>query len=195
MMVRALMETLIAGVTLWALAIAAIIAGALGLLTRFVVSPLYHSVTGFLPFDAQFPLSKIMIAVELGAFDKAAAMAPYTLFAAVDLAYVIATAALVTMGWMWLLAKFPMALFAFLRRGGIAMMPAYVVILDIIAKVGFFRLIGGLSGEDYARAVEFYATVHRLKFALLDIRNYLTIGFLLAIILGMFFARTARARP
>lgn len=198
-MFRNLTEALKSGVTLRALIIAAATAGSLGLLARFVFSPLYHGVTGFLPFDVQSPLSKIMIAVELGAFDKDAALTPYMLFAGIDLAYGLATAALFTLAWMWLFAKYPRGsgasvLFDFLRRGGIAMLPSYVVVLDIVSKIGFFRLIGGLSGEDYAGAVEFCATVHRLKFALADIRNYLTVSFLIAVAVGLLFARTSRAR-
>ena len=194
-MSRGLMNFLRSGITLRALLMMAAMTAALGLLSRFVFGPLYRSVTGFLPFDAQFPLSKIMIVVELGAFDKGAATTPYLLFAAVDLAYMIATAALFTMIWMWLFTKFPSPLFGFLRRGGIAMLPSYIVALDIVTKIGFFRLVSGLSGADYASVVEFCATVHRLKFALGDIRTYLTVGFLLAIALTMLFGRTSRAQP
>jgi len=193
-MVRDFAEILRSGVTLRVLLIAAATAGVLGLLARFVFGPIYRGAAGFLPFDLQFPLTKFMIAVELGAIDKAAAMMPYAFFVAADLTYMLAAAGLFTLGWLWLFAKFPMPLFAFLRRGGVAMLPFYVVILDIVTKVEFFRLIGGLSGEDYADALEFSVTVHRLKFALMEIRNYLTAGFVLAAVFGIFFARTSRAR-
>ena len=107
----------------------------------------------------------------------------------------IAVAALFTLFWAWLFLKVPTRLFAFLRRGGILMVPWYVVVVDLLGKVGFFRLLGGLSWPSYALTIELCAPLHRFKFAMIDIRNYLTIVFLLAIVVDVVLRRAAKPAP
>ena len=157
---------------------AVVIAGILALVERFSLIPAYRAVTGFTPFDVQFPLSHFMVGVELGAFDKAAARGVYIAFAAVDAVYQLAVAGVFTLLWMWLFARAPMALVAFLRRGGILMVPTYAVLLDLVTKAGFVRLLQGPGGADAGGIIEFSVTVHRLAFAVADIRNILTAVFL-----------------
>lgn len=152
-------------------------AAVLYLVERVTLIPAYREITGFEPFDLQTPLSHVMIGIELGAFDERLAAGPYTAFAAVDFALTVAIAAMFTFLWMWLFAKAPNRLFAFLKRGGIMLMPTYVVILDMAAKVAFYRLLQGLSGEALTETIEFSATIHRLHMAVADIRNILTAVF------------------
>ena len=158
---------------------AAATAIALGLVSHFVLVPAYHDVSGFAPFDVQFPLSPFAIAVELGGYAEGSATDAYLLFAVVDFAFAVAAAWLFTAAWVWLFSKVPTRLFAFLMRGGIFMVPFYAVVLDLAAKVGFFRLVRGLTGPSYAATIEFCTTVHRFESALLDMRYYLTAAFLL----------------
>lgn len=185
------MEFLKARATGRGLAVAAGAAVVFGLISRLFLVPAYHGISGFTPFDVQFPLSPFMIAVERGGYAEGSAVAAYVLFAAVDLLYMVATAWLFILGWVWLFSKVPTRLFAFLTRGGILMLPTYIVFLDIATKVGFFRLVCGLTGPSFAATVEFCATIHRLKFALIDIRLYLTAAFLLVVVLGL----VIRQRP
>lgn len=175
------------------LVIVALFTIALGLLSHLVLAPIYRGITGFAPFELQSSLSKFMIAVELGALAEGAATKTYISFAAVDLAYVLATALLFTLFWPWLFVKSPTRLNAFLVRGGILLLPSYIAVLDLAAKVGFFRLLRGLAGPSYAMTVEFCAVVHRLKFAVIDIRNGLTAAALLAAVVG--FVLTQRSSP
>lgn len=153
-------------------------AAVLWLVARTVLVPAYRDITGFVPFDLQSPLSHVMIGVELGAFEERAALGAYAAFAAVDFALGIAKAALFIFVWMWLFDSAPTRIFSFLRRGGILLLPLYVVILDGAAKVGFHRLLQGLSGEALSATIEYCATVHRLHMAVADIRNLLTAVFL-----------------
>ena len=175
--------------TVRGVAVAAAVTGLLALVVSLLLIPAYREVTGFIPFDAQARLSHFMIGVELGAVDKGKATQIYALFAAVDVVYAAATAWLFILFWSWLFAMAPTRLFAFLMRGGILLVPFYVFILDVIAKVGFFRLVRGLDDSAYAAAVDFSVMVHRLGFALRDLRSYLTMAFLLAIAIGFLLRR------
>jgi len=173
--------------------LAATVTGAtLGLVENLSLVPAYREITGFVPFDLQFPLSNFMIGVELGAFNKAAALDVYKVFAAVDVVYMAAVAAMFTLLWIWLFSLVPLRFFTFLKRGGILMIPTYVVVLDIVTKTGFFRLLQGLSGEDFTDTIEFCTIVHRLKYAVIDIRNYVTIAFVLVAVTYVILRRRAR---
>ena len=175
------------------LVLAAVAVGAFAALSHFAMIPAYRQITGFAPFDVQFPLSRFGVAVVLGAIGKGAATQVYVLFAITDLAYAAATAWFFTLLWVWLFAKVPMRLFATLTRGGILLLPSYVVVTDLAAKAGFFRLLGGLSGPSYGATIEFSVMAHRVAFALMDLRNYLTGAFLLLFAFGA-LARW-RAKP
>ena len=174
----------------------AAVAAVLGLLAHFALAPAYRELTGFLPFDLQYPLSRFMIGVELGAFDGANAIKSYVVFAAVHFAFGIAVAAVFTLLWAWLFSMTSSRVIAFLRRGGILMVPWYVVIVDLLGKVGFFRLLGGLAWPDHATAVELCAPLHRFKFAMMDIRNYVTIALVLVVVVDVVMRKNAgRNRP
>ncbi len=182
-------------VTVRGLLIIAAIAGALQLTSSLVLAPQYREITGFAPFDLQSRLSPFMIGVELGAFEKAAAAGIYRIFAGVDFAAGIVTALLFSVFWTWIFTKAPARMFDFLKRGGVLMLPAYAVVLDAITKVGYARLLGGLNGPGYAETIEFCATVHRLKFALIDIRNVVTLALLVIAAIGLWRSRMPRAQP
>lgn len=175
--------------TVRGVAVAAAATGLLALVVSLLLIPAYREVTGFIPFDAQDRLSHFMVGVELGAVDKGKATQIYALFAAVDTLYAVATAWLFTLFWSWLFDMAPTRLFAFLTRGGILMVPFYVLILDVVAKAGFFRLVRGLDDAAYAVTVDFAVMIHRLGFALRDLRNYLTVAFLVAIAVGFLLRR------
>jgi hypothetical protein len=172
--------------------IIAALAAALGLAARYIFAPMYMEIAGFLPFDLQFPLSRFMIGVELGTFEGAVAIKPYVLFAVVHFGYVAAVAALFTLFWRWLLTTSATRMLVFFRRGGILMIPSYVVVVDLLAKVGFFRLLGGFDWPSPGLAVDVCASIHRFKFAMVDIRNYLTIAFILVVLLDLVMRRGAR---
>jgi hypothetical protein len=157
----------------------------------FILIPAYRDITGFAPFDVQSPLSRFMIGIELGAFEESAAIGAYIMFAIVDGLRGILLACAVMLSWLWLFARRPTKLSAMLVRGGILLVPWYVVLLDITAKFAFARLLKGLSGASYGATIEFAATVHRIEFAFIDLRNYLTVAFIVLAALDFAFKRSA----
>jgi len=158
-------------------------------LSRFVFAENYRAQTGFLPFDLQFPLTQFMIGIELGAFKRGTATSAYVAFVAANLAYIVALAWFFTALWMWIFTKQPNRVFHFLTRGGILMMPTYIVVMDIAAKVCFYMIVEGHRTDLYADIVAVAVTIHRLKFAVIDIRDYLTLGFLAAAALSILHKR------
>jgi hypothetical protein len=175
------------------IALAALIVVVLTLIVRFALIPAYRDITGFVPFDAHARLSRVMIGIELGAFPQGAATGVYIVFALVDIARAAAAAWLFVLAWRWLFEYFPARLSGFLSRGGILLVPVYVVALDIAAKVGFFRLLESGSVAAHTALVDFSVMAHRMGFALADARNYLTVGFILIAAIG-FWRRMRAAR-
>jgi hypothetical protein len=167
----------------------AAVAGLLAAIVRYAVIPPYLDVVGFIPFDAQPRLSHIMVGIELSAFRRGVPADVYLLFAIVDFLSAAATACAFTIGWIWLFARVPNRIFAFLKRGGILLLPSYVLLLDAIMKVAFYRLVGGIDSGAYAAGIEFAVMVHRLGSALTDVRNYLTAAFVIAAVTGLILRR------
>jgi hypothetical protein len=180
--------------TLRGLAFAAGVAALLALTVHVALIPPYEAITGYVPFDAQARLSQFMVGVELGAFAKGAATGAYVIYAVGDALSAVATAWLFMLFWQWLFARAPTRLFAFLARGGILLVPVYVLALDLAAKVGFFRLVKGLEEPSYAATVDFSVTVHRLAMALADLRNYVTAVLVVTAIVSLLLKRHWR-RP
>jgi len=173
------------------IALAALIVVGLTLIVRFALIPAYRDITGFVPFDAHARLSRVMIGIELGAFPQGAATGAYAVFALVDAARAVAVAWLFVLAWRWLFDYFPARLFGFLARGGILLVPVYVVALDVAAKVGFYRVLESGSVSAQIALVDFCVMAHRMGLALADARNYLTAGFMLIAAIG--FWRRYRA--
>ncbi|MBY0509520.1 MAG: hypothetical protein K2P94_05150 [Rhodospirillaceae bacterium] len=170
-------------------------AGAVMLLmltVQFALIPPYEAITGYLPFDAQPRLSQFMVGVELGAFAKGTATMAYVMYAIGDALADMATAWLFVLFWHGLFEKIPTRLFAFLARGGILLVPLYVLAMDLAAKAGFFRLLNGVEGPSYAATADFSVTVHRLAMVLADLRNYLTAAFVVIAIVSLLLKRYGR---
>src|SRR4051812_9773601 len=76
---------------------------ALGLtVVRFFLSDAFRSVTGFVPFDLQFPLGRQAIAIQLGALGKGVAAQAYVPFAVADALLAAAAAWAIALLWMWI---------------------------------------------------------------------------------------------
>jgi hypothetical protein len=173
-------------------AVAVSVVALLTLTVQCALIPPYEAITGYVPFDAQPRLSQFMVGVELGAFTKGAATAPYVFYAIGDAFAAMATAWLFVLFWHSLFERVPTRLFTFLTRGGILMVPVYVLVLDFVAKVGFFRLLHGIEEPSYAATVDFSVTVHRLAMALADLRNYLAAAFVVIAIMSLLLKRYGR---
>ena len=140
--------------------------------------PHFQASTSFIPFDVQFPLTRHMIAIQLGAYESNA-RAAYLPFLLVDLLLAFASAAALLLLWSWLFSQHRTRVFAFLERGAVLLVPVYTLCCDIAENVAFARLVGGLSGESYVGTIKFAVTVHGIRGALLDLQVILTIVFVI----------------
>ncbi len=170
-----------------AVAAAVIFALLVVVVQQWVLVPHFQAVTTFKPFDVQFPLTRYMIAIQLGAYERTAGPA-YLPFFVVDLLLSFVSAGTLMLLWAWLFRQ-PNRISAFLERGGIIFVPIYTLCCDIAENIAFARLIGGLTGESFAATVEFAVTAHRMRGALLDLQMILTLLFVI-----LFGLRTGRAR-
>ena len=159
---------------------------------RAYVVRVFLAATGFVPFDLQYPLRPPTIAIQLGAYASPGVERLYSAFALVDALFAVAAAAAVALSWLWLSARAPNGLFDFLRRGGILLLPMVAGVLDIIENVGFHRLIEGLKGQSYADTIQWTATLHQVRAALIYIRDYLTLIFVGVTLILLWLRRDAR---
>lgn len=165
-----------------AVAAAAIFAVLVFVVQDRVLIPHFQAVTTFKPFDVQFPLTRYMVAIQLGAYERTAGPA-YLAFFTVDLLLSFVSAGTLMLLWSWLLRR-PNRISGFLESGGIIFVPLYTLGCDIAENIAFARLIGGLTGESFARTVEFAVTVHSMRGALLDLQVILTLLFVILFGLG-----------
>ncbi len=155
-----------------------------------VLIPNFQAATTFKPFDVQVPLTRYMIAIQLGAYQETAARA-YLPFVLVDTLLSFVTAAALMLLWSWLFRMQPTRVFAFFERGLVVLVPAYTLVCNIIENIAFARLIGGLSGEAYVKTLEFAVTIHGVHTAFLDLQVILTVVFV--ILFGLAAGAQARA--
>ncbi|MCA0201202.1 MAG: hypothetical protein LCH56_10225 [Proteobacteria bacterium] len=165
-----------------AVAAAAIFALLVAAVQHWVLIPHFQAVTTFKPFDVQFPLTRYMVAIQLGAYERTAGPA-YLPFFMVDLLLAFVSAGTLMLLWSWLFRR-PNRISAFLERGGIIFVPLYTLVCDVAENIAFGRLIGGLSGDSFANTVEFAVTVHSVRGALLDLQVILTLLFVILFGLG-----------
>ncbi|MCC6912111.1 MAG: hypothetical protein IT566_00300 [Rhodospirillaceae bacterium] len=165
-----------------AVAAAAIFAVLVFVVQDRVLIPHFQAVTGFKPFDVQFPLTRYMVAIQLGAYERTAGPA-YLPFFMVDMLLSFVSAGTLMLLWSWLFRR-PNRISGFLERGGIIFVPLYTLGCDVAENIAFARLIGGLTGESFARTVEFAVTVHGMRGALLDLQVILTLLFVILFGLG-----------
>lgn len=165
-----------------AVAAAAIFALLVVVVQYWVLIPYFQDVTTFKPFDVQFPLTRYMVAIQLGAYERTAGPA-YLPFFVVDLLLGFVSAGTLVLLWSWLFRR-PNRISSFFERGGIIFVPFYTLGCDIAENIAFARLIGGLSGESYAGTLQFAVTVHGVRGALLDLQVILTVLFVILFALG-----------
>ena len=151
-------------------------AGLFQILQKLAAEPYFEKIAGFRPFDIQFPLSTVAIAIQLGAYGEGALRA-YAMFTASEVLSAVSVAAFFALLWRWLFLVFPDRAFVFLRNGGILVAPFAAPICDIVESIGFARLISGAPGSLFESTVEFSILMHKLKFAFQDIRLYFTVFF------------------
>lgn len=153
--------------------------------------PHFQAATGFKPFDIQFPLTRYMVAIQLGAYGESAGPA-YLPFILVDVLLACVSAAALMLLWAWLFRRQPTRVFAFLERGAVLLVPVYTLACDIAEDVAFARLIGGrLSREQFAGTIDFALMAHGVRGAFLDLQVILTLIFV--ILFGLAAGRQPRS--
>ena len=157
---------------------------------NFFFTPHYQAVSsGFVPFDMQFPLSREMIIIQLGAMTDAAPAA-YVLFAAADMPFPLIASALTILFWAWLVTKSgsPALLGAFQRGWWIwGLFPA---ICDLGENVFFLGIILK-HPEPMLSWIEKAIYVHRGKAAFLAMNQAATIA--LMIVTAVMWVRGKRS--
>lgn len=157
---------------------AAIFALLVFVVQKTLLIPHFQGATTFIPFDAQFPLTRHMIAIQLGAYGPSA-RAAYFPFLLVDVLLAFASAVALMLLWAWLFKQQRSRVTAFLERGVVILVPVYTLCSDIAENVAFARLIGGVSGQSYVDTIKFAVTAHEIRGALLDLQVILTVLFVI----------------
>jgi hypothetical protein len=161
---------------------AAVVAGLTQALQRLVAEPYFETVVGFRPFDTQFPLSSVAVAIQLGAYGDGAVSA-YAVFVTSEVLSALLVAVFFMLLWQWLFLVSPNRIFALLRNGGILISPFAALICDVVESIGFARLISGVPGFLFESTMEFSILMHKLKFVFQDIRLYFTAFFFVVTVL------------
>jgi len=174
-----------------AVATALILAFLLYLIQFTLLIPHFRALTGFAPLDVQFPLTRYMVAIQLGAYDARTPLA-YLPFVLVDQVLNVVTAVAIMLLWSWLFREQPNKVFDFLERGAVILIPVYALLFDFAENVLFARLIGGLDGEAYVNGIKWAVTAHTLRGAFLDLQVLLTILFV--ILFGLTAAKRDEAQ-
>ncbi len=155
----------------------AVIAGFAQILQKLVAEPFFESVTGFRPFDTQFPLSQVGIVIQLGAYNEDA-FGAYIAFSVSEFISAVSAGVFFLFLWRWIFLIYPNQIFAVLKAGGILITPFLAPACDIVENAGFIRLIVGVPQAAYDSTLDFCIFIHRLKFTFQDFRLYLTLFFL-----------------
>lgn len=148
------------------------------LVQHTLLIPRFQAATTFIPFDLQFPLTRHMIAIQLGAY-QANAPAAYFPFLLVDVLLAFASAGALMLLWSWLFNQRRIRMTAFFERWVVILVPIYTLCSDIAEDVAFARLIGGVSGQSYVDTISFAVTIHGIRGTLLDLQVILTVLFVI----------------
>ncbi|MDX2143852.1 MAG: hypothetical protein SFV19_10895 [Rhodospirillaceae bacterium] len=142
-----------------------------------VLIPPYQEAAGFTPFDMQFPLTRDMVIIQLGAFNDGV-LAAYLPFAAVDMFFPAVGAAFTVLLWGWLAraAGAPWLTGAFRRGWWIwAIFPA---LCDLSENVLFLRLLAA-EPRPTLDLIDTAVAVHRAKLVFLSIAQGISVALIL----------------
>ncbi len=149
------------------------------LIFNLILTPVYQSVSaGFVPFDLQFPLSREMIVIQLGAMTAATPKA-YLNFAILDFVFPIFGAAFLILYWAWLAQKSLSPALKGIYRRGWWIWALFPCVCDLGENVAFLSILFShpLIQPD---TIEFAIIVHRAKNVFLAIAQFITLCAMLA---------------
>jgi hypothetical protein len=149
---------------------------------NFVLTPQYQEVSsGFVPFDLQFPLTREMIIIQLGAMTESSFDA-YTRFAMFDMAFPIVGAAALILLWAWLVQKSDSAVVIGIYRRGWWIWAVFPALCDLSENILFLQIIGA-HPEPALQAIEWAVDVHRGKLVFLSIAQGISVALILLTII------------
>jgi len=154
---------------------------ALGLLVaciglfNVVFTPMYQSVAaGFVPFDLQFPLTREMIIIQLGATSDGA-LAAYTRFAVVDTFFPVIAAVFTILLWGWLVQKSDARILVAAYERGWWIWALFPAVCDLSENYFFLKILSTYP-EPALDAIESVIPLHRGKLVFLSINQAATVA-------------------
>ena len=144
-------------------------------LFNVVLTPMYQAVSsGFVPFDLQFPLTREMIIIQLGAMGPGS-FAAYARFTAVDMAFPMIASTFMLLLWAWLVQKSGSEMLRGAFERGWWIWAVFPAVCDLTENF-FFLQIFATYPEPALDAIEIAVDVHRGKLAFLTISQGITVG-------------------
>ncbi|MBL8629729.1 MAG: hypothetical protein JNM81_08885 [Rhodospirillaceae bacterium] len=111
------------------------------LIFNLILTPMYQTVSaGFVPFDLQFPLTREMIVIQLGAMSELTPKA-YLNFAILDFAFPFFGATFFVLFWAWLVAKSRSAMLTGFYRRGWWIWAIFPCLCDWAENVAFLSIL------------------------------------------------------
>jgi hypothetical protein len=154
---------------------------ALGLLVLCIglfnvaLTPMYQQASsGFVPFDIQFPLTREMIIIQLGAMGPGS-FAAYARFAALDMAFPLIGSGFTVLFWAWLVQKSGSAMLLGAFQRGWWIWAVFPAVCDLSENFFFLKILATYP-EPALDAIEIVVDVHRGKLVFLTISQGATVA-------------------
>lgn len=146
---------------------------------NLILTPMYQAVSAdFVPFDLQYPLTREMIIIQLGAMSESSAGA-YVNFAALDMIFPPVAAWFTVLLWAWLVNKSGSATLRAAFQRGWWVWAFFPCLCDWAENAAFLTIILG-HPEPMPRAIEAAVDIHRGKMVFLTINQTLTAALVIA---------------
>jgi hypothetical protein len=159
-----------------------------GLSFRVLIPP-YEAAAGFMPFDMQFPLTREMIVIQLGAFNDGT-FAAYVPFAAVDMFFPLFGSLFTLLTWAWLINRNGAAWLMAAYRSGWWIWATFPALCDLSENVLFLRILA--QPQPPVDLIDLAVVVHRGKLVFLSISQGVTVLLILLTLAIMLRRRFGR---
>lgn len=173
-----------------------LLAVGVALLVRWaVLAPMFSQEMGFVPFDLQPRLNRGMLVIQVGAARGHPLGALYGAFVMADIPISLVVAFVTVAFWRWLHVRTPNRVYAFLTAGGIMLLPLAAAALEMSEHRAVFSLLHQRGSGAYADALAFTVSVHNIKVAMADLRDAVTLMFVVSTaVLQLLRRKPKRAR-
>jgi hypothetical protein len=157
---------------------------------NLILTPMYQAVSSdFVPFDLQYPLTREMIIIQLGAMSERSAGA-YVNFAALDILFPPVAAWVTVLLWAWLVNKSGSTRLREAFGRGWWIWALFPCLCDWGENAAFLSIILG-HPEPMPRSIEAAVDLHRGKMVFLTINQALTAGLAITVAVMRLRRKTA----